>query len=58
MDKIAREKMIREIVNNIPNWDIDDIISFCKELAEASLPHAPDEIIQQMYNDIGGESIN
>jgi hypothetical protein len=58
MDKTVREKMIKEIINNIPNWDTDEIVKFCQELAEASLPHAPDELIEEMYSNIGGESIN
>ncbi len=58
MDKTVKEKMIKEILNSFEYWDKDDLVECLQDIMKDTLPQEPDEVIQEMYNDIGGESIN
>jgi len=58
MDRILRAKMIQAIVDDIENWDSKDILECLKEVTKDNLEQETDEIIEEVYNDLGSEFLN
>ena len=50
--------MIQEIVDDIANWDHEDILECLQEVTKDNLDQEPDEIIEEIYNDLDGNLLN